>query len=75
MGETGANAEAMNIRLWLISETDKARLYSKLPPERMPDPKTDYVWIPRSVVNHTLKLANGEHHLKIEDWFAEKEGL
>lgn len=63
----------MKIRLWFIRETDKARLYSKLPPERHPGPG-DQIWIPRSVIEHATKFG-AEHHLTIADWFAEKNNL
>ena len=64
----------MNVRLWFIRETDKARLFSRLPPERKPG-KQDEIWIPRSVIEHQLKFATGECHLKVTDWFAEKNNL
>jgi len=64
----------MKVRLWLIRETDKARLYSRLPPERHPT-EDDQVWIPRSVVNHTSKEPSGLHEVTVEDWFAERENL
>lgn len=63
----------MKTRLWFIRETEKACLYSKLPPERNPNPE-DHIWIPRSVIEHRLKLGN-EHHLTITDWFADEEDL
>lgn len=64
----------MKIRLWFIRETEKARLYSKLPPERHPTAE-DQLWIPRSVVGHTSKEPSGLHIVEVEDWFAEKENL
>lgn len=63
----------MKIRLWFLRETDKARLYSKLPPERNPT-KEDEIWIPRSVIEYATKFGN-EHHLTITDWFADKNNL
>ena len=68
----------MSIRLWFIRETANARLYCKFAPH--PDlgfanaDKTDMVWIPRSIVEHTSKVGN-EHTVKLPDWFVEKEGL
>lgn len=59
--------------LWFIRETPAARLYSKLPPERNRQ-KSDEIWIPRSVVEHTSKMGD-QHILKIADWFIEKSGL
>lgn len=64
----------MKIRLWFIREPDKARLYSRLPPERHPEIE-DQLWIPRSVVSHTSKEPSGLHIVDVEDWFAEKEWL
>ena len=64
----------MKLRLWFIRETEKARLYCKLPPERNPT-ADDNVWIPRSVVSHTSKEPSGLHILEVDDWFAEKENL
>lgn len=64
----------MKIRLWFIRETEKARLYSRLPPERHPATE-DRLWIPRSVVTHTSKEPSGLHIVDVEDWWAEKENL
>lgn len=61
------------MRLWLISETDLARRYSKLPPERHPE-ESDMLWIPKSIIEHTTKRGN-EHDVKLPDWFIEKKGL
>lgn len=61
---------ATTIRLWLIRQTDKARLYSKTPPNREPVE----VWVPLSVIEHTTKRGN-EHEVKLPDWFIEKAGL
>lgn len=61
----------MKIRLWFIRETEKARLYSKTPPDR----EQVEVWIPRSVVDHTSKNIDGTHIVDVQDWFAEKEDL
>lgn len=63
----------MKIRLWFIRQTDKARLYSKVPPERNPG-KEDQVWIPLSVLEHVTKRGN-EHEVTMADWFGEKENL
>ncbi len=66
------------IRLWLIRETDKARLYCKFAPH--PDlgfsnaDDGDTVWVPRSIIEHTSKRS-AEHHVKLPDWFIEKEKL
>jgi hypothetical protein len=63
----------MKIRLWFIRETEKARQYSRVPPDRNPS-QSDMIWIPRSIVEHTSKSGN-EHTLELPDWFVEKEGL
>ena len=64
----------MKVRLWFIRETDKARLYSKLPPERNPT-EQDRIWIPRSLIESATKFPNGEHIVTVVDWFAEKSNL
>lgn len=60
--------------LWFIKETDKARYYSKLPPERNPA-DSDKVWIPRSLCKHTTKYPNGQHIVDVEDWFGDRNNL
>ena len=60
----------MNLRLWLIRETDLARLYSKTNPDD-PSRTPDTLWIPRSIVEHTTKRGN-EHIVKLPDWWIEK---
>lgn len=64
----------MKIRLWLIRETEKARLYCRVPPERHLEGDEDKIWIPRSIVEHTSKRGT-EHEVELPDWFIEKEGL
>lgn len=64
----------MKVRLWYVRETDKARRYCKLPPERNPT-EADHIWIPRSVCEHTTKYPDGQHIVDVADWFAEKENL
>lgn len=62
----------MKIRLWLVRETEKARLYCK---HNRPNPdKADCVWIPRSIVEHT-SMRGTEHTVDLPDWFVEKEKL
>ncbi len=63
----------MQITLWLIRETEKACIYSKLPPERNPT-KADEIWIPRSVVEHTTKMG-AQHIVTVQEWFAFKNNL
>lgn len=61
------------MRLWFIRQTEKARLYSKVPSERNPN-EEDKIWIPLSVIEHTTKRGN-EHDIKLPDWFIESKGL
>jgi len=62
----------MRIRLWLVRETEKARLYCK---HNRPNPEqSDCIWVPRSIAEHTTKRGN-EHEIALPDWFVEKEGL
>jgi len=65
----------MKIRLWYITESEKAYLYSKVPPgsSRNPGPE-DQIWIPKSVVEHRTKRDN-EHEVTVEDWFGESRKL
>ena len=67
------------MRLWLIRESEQARLYSTLPPGRHPvtdphDPDCDVIWVPKSIIEHTTKRG-AEHDVKLPDWFIEKVGL
>lgn len=61
------------IRLWLIRETELARLYSKTV---IPNADRDIVevWIPKSIIEHTTKRGN-EHMVVLPDWFVERERL
>jgi hypothetical protein len=64
------------VRLWLIRETDKARLYSRVP-QGQHEGFCDDVWVPLSVIEGCRKMpAEGnnwpEHHVRIQDWFIEK---
>ena len=75
----------MTVRLWFVRETAAARRYCKLPKSRNPGSDVfgneNYVWIPRSVVEHTTKRPSKdgvewpEHELAVADWFVDKEGL
>ena len=67
-------SERCTVSLWLIRETDAARQYSKVPPERHPDP-ADYVWLPKSQIEHTTKFPTGEHHLVLPLWLVDKHDL
>jgi hypothetical protein len=61
------------MRLWFIRQTEKARLYSRVPPERHPS-QEDQIWVPLSIIEHTTKRGN-EHDVKLPDWFLEKNNL
>jgi hypothetical protein len=73
------------MRLWFVSQTEKARHYCRIPKTRNPGPdgvgNINYIWIPRSVVSHTQKRPSldgvewPEHDIEIEDWFSEKSNL
>jgi hypothetical protein len=58
----------MTIRLKLVHETEKARLYEWKSGEQL--------WIPKSVCKSTLKLKSKEgediHEIVIEDWWWDK---
>ena len=60
------------MRLWLVKQTDKARLYRKH--NRGTWKLEDYIWIPLSVIEHTTQRGD-EHEVTLSDWFIEKEGL
>jgi len=60
------------IKLWLVRETALARLYCK---HGRPNPeKSDCIWVPRSIAEHTSKVGS-EHIVKLPDWFVAKEKL
>jgi hypothetical protein len=64
---------ATTIRLWLVRETDAARLYSTTPTDDAAR-EGRKIWIPRSIVEHTSKYGS-EHQVKLPDWFIQKENL
>lgn len=68
---------ATRIRLWLVKQTDKARLYSKFNPvgrgATEPD-NGDLIWVPLSIIEHVTKRGS-EHEVTLPDWFIEKNGL
>lgn len=61
------------MRLWLIRESEQARLYSKTDPSD-PHREIDEMWVPKSIIEHTTKRGN-EHDVKLPDWFIEAKGL
>lgn len=72
-GSSVGGMDTRKVRLWLVRETDLARYYSKLPPEREPT-AADKVWLPRSQIEHTSKRGN-EHVVTIPEWLADKNNL
>lgn len=64
----------MKIKLWLIKETEKARLYSKLPPDRHPTHE-DEIWVPRSVIEHQTKLPDACCIVTVSAWWADYKNL
>lgn len=68
------NSEPTEVNLWFVRETEKARLYSRIPFEREPGP-SDHIWVPKSLVEHTTKFPNGLHVVRLPLWFAERESL
>lgn len=62
-------------QLWLVSETEKARLYAS-----KPDGSGQF-WVPRSVIARQLKWGteNGQLHprcqVEIESWWLDKNNL
>jgi hypothetical protein len=64
----------MTKQLWLVSETEKARLFAL-------SPMGQQLWVPRSVVKSILKFATEPGDLyrrcevEIEDWWARKNRL
>lgn len=74
-------SETTKIRLWFARETDLARLYCKIPPERRTlafiesEMSGDFIWIPKSIIEHTSKEPSGLHIVTLPDWFLEKNQL
>lgn len=64
---------ASTITLWLLRETEKARLYSRTRLSNFGS-SIDSIWIPKSIIEHTTKRGN-EHDVTLPDWFMEKENL
>lgn len=71
----------MIARLWYKGDTPsgKARIYSRIPKARNAE-KADEVLVPVSLIEHTSKRPPegnewAEHHVKLPDWFADKEKL
>lgn len=65
---------AEKIRMWYVRETEKARQYTKIPPDRLRQ-QEDYVWVPKSITEHRSMQPNGLHELTLPLWFLEKNNL
>lgn len=68
------DVETRKVCLFFIRETEKARLYSTVPPERGQTKDTE-IWLPRSQIEHTSKDPSGMHIVTIPEWLADKKGL
>lgn len=74
-------SELARIHCWIVRETEKALLVSKIPPNRTsPDQGPDAIWIPRSMCEGMTKLPplpNGwrEANIRMTESFAEMKGL
>jgi hypothetical protein len=68
----------MKLQLWLITETNDARLFSRVPRGTI---QKSQIWIPRSVCRCVTKFKNETGQVwrfcevEVEDWFAEKHQL
>lgn len=69
----------MKVNLYFIRESPKARLYSRVRPDRIPlneaVEESDLIWVPLSIIEHTTKNPDGHHIVQLPDWFIEKENL
>lgn len=76
---------ATTVRLWHVRDSAAARRYCKVPKSRNPGAdvmnNVNYVWVPLSLVEHATRYPSKdgvewpEHHVKLPDWFVEKEKL
>lgn len=66
------------ITLWLIRSTEKAFLFSRLPPEKYTE-KEDEIWIGRILVENIIKMPEQDGmrlcDVKLPEWLIEKENL
>lgn len=64
---------AAKVNLWFIAETANARQYCR---HNRPNPeRSDFVWVPKSIIEHTSQNVGGQHVVTLPDWFVQKEGL
>lgn len=59
--------------LWYVRESEKAFLYTRIPPERRPT-KADEIWIPKSIVEGRTKTGN-THVVRLPSWFYDQNDL
>lgn len=62
----------VQVTLWLKLETPMARFYCKHGRENPAD--DDFIWIPKSVVEHTSKMGD-QHIVTLPEWFVQKEKI
>lgn len=72
--------EPMKVRCWIIEQRDKAIKVSKLPPDRLSTDTMDFIWLPRSQLEHISKdppLPNGwiPAIITMPEWLAEEKKL
>lgn len=65
--------DTCTIRMWYLTETDRAYQYSKIPTDRNPRFE-DIVWVPKSIVEHRTKRGD-EHEIKLPYWFVDAQKL
>ncbi len=63
--------ETRKVKLWLVRETDKARLFCTATPGTT---NAREIWIPRSIT-HSLSKDHETCVVEVEDWFLEREEL
>lgn len=68
-------SDTRKVVLWFVKDTSsgKARIYTRVPPERNPA-REDEVCVPLSLVEHTTKRGAG-HVVTLPEWFCDKENL
>jgi len=67
--------ETRTLKLWLVEEREKARLFLVNPPESR---NRRTIWIPRSLTHHLSKDMTSHPNpcvVAVEDWFLEKNEL
>ena len=71
------------IRLWEIPQraTNLARYFSKIPPDRNPFAEDDFIWVPRSIIEHVTSHPIPDLPewkkcvVTLPEWFLRKKGL